>query len=116
VWEKKCNFKYFYHLGYQLLDSFWTVKSIKLEIKIWIHKKLDKKFKKKFYSFNYYLVEDVAKLSTNKLSTFYFFNFYFTTFFNPIQGPLQVSLHFELSSLNSNYYSNSITIQTVTIT
>jgi len=34
--------------------------------------------------------------SISFLSTFDFFNFYFTTCFNPKQGPLQVSLHFEL--------------------
>jgi len=44
----------------------------------------------------FYKVEAVAKISTNKLSTFDFFNFNFTTCFNPKQGPLQVSLHFEL--------------------
>jgi hypothetical protein len=44
------------------------------------------------------IVEDVANRSTNKLSTFVdFFNFYFTTCFNPKYGPLQVSLHFELT-------------------
>jgi len=43
------------------------------------------------------IVEDVAKIFTNKLSTFDFFNFYFTTCFNPKQGPLQVSLHLELT-------------------
>jgi hypothetical protein len=48
---------------------------------------------KKLYLF---LVKDVAKISTNKLSTFDFFHFYFTTCFNPKQGPLQVILHFEL--------------------
>ncbi len=42
------------------------------------------------------IVEDVAKISTNKLITFDFFNFYFTTCLDPKQGPLQVSLHFEL--------------------
>ena len=41
-------------------------------------------------------VEVIAKISTNKLSTFDFFNFFFTTCFNPKQGPLQESLHFEL--------------------
>jgi len=46
-------------------------------------------------------VEDVAKISTNKLSTFDLFNFYFTTCFNPKQGPLQVSLHFEEIQYNT---------------
>ncbi len=41
--------------------------------------------------------EDVSKISTNKLSTSDFFNFYFTTRFNPKQGPLQVSLYFEIA-------------------
>ena len=50
-----------------------------------------------FSSITFFIVEDVAKISTNKLSTFDFFNFYFTTCFNPKQGPLQVSLHFELT-------------------
>jgi hypothetical protein len=45
------------------------------------------------------IVKDVAKISTNKLSTFDFSisTFYFTTCFNPEQGPLQVILHFELT-------------------
>ncbi len=43
-----------------------------------------------------FVVEDVAKITTNKLGTFDFLNFYFTTSFKPKQGPLQVSLHFEL--------------------
>ncbi len=50
--------------------------------------------------FELIIIEDVAKISTNKLSTFDFFNFYFTTCFNPKQGPLQVSLHFEYITYN----------------
>jgi len=53
----------------------------------------------KVYCLFQYIVEDVAKISTNKLSTFDFYNFYFTTCFNPKQGPLPVSLHFELNKL-----------------
>ncbi len=44
-----------------------------------------------------FMLKILQKYPPNKLSTFDFFNFYFTTCFNSKQGHLQVSLHFELT-------------------